>query len=176
MTSCCDYKRKWKKEPFDSSKLLKDAKTSFNQDKWGEEQSWRTAAFVTSFQRKRSPKSPIFLPIISDLCCLQQSIRQTEQLILIQGVTRPSFSHFQLSLKLIKIDFSEWKEVLRGELWIKMSRKIFTERSNHHLKVESGQLLLAHPEELKPKSDVLIFQLKRKSTKTIWKIEWAEAE
>ena len=56
-----------------------------------------------------------------------------------------------------------------------MSREIFTERSNHHLKVESGQLL-ADPEELKPKSDVLIFQLKRKSTKTIWKIEWAEAE
>ena len=53
-----------------------------------------------------------------------------------------------------------------------MSRKIFTERSNHHLKVESGQL--ADPEELNPKSDVLIFQLKRKSTKTIWKIEWAE--
>ena len=64
---------------------------------------------------------------------------------------------------------------MRGELWIKMSREIFTERSNHHLKVESGQLL-ADPEELKPKSDVLIFQLKRKSTKTIWKIEWAEAE
>ena len=63
---------------------------------------------------------------------------------------------------------------MRGELWIKMSREIFTERSNHHLKVESGQL--ADPEELKPKSDVLIFQLKRKSTKTIWKIEWAEAE